>query len=650
MNSVYFPVQIAALIRRLVNVISTLSLTNQYLLSRIQADNSSPQFVQRPSKQSASLFTQPDTGWNWLISAYKLQWSNFVELANSASRNLADTPEHVSLDPLVPGASQVFLNANPKHSSGLTERNHHPGPESGTLLNAKHTILSGLTSAAATGSTSPLVRSSFDGGRNSSEHPPQFPQNVSESQDTIHRLIRNPVLLNPVRAPRYPIVLCHGLYGFDVRGPAAFPSLRMHYWANVLSILQKKLGADVIVTTVPGTGSVASRAKNLDRLLQVKARGRGINLIAHSMGGLDCRHLITHLGPTEYVPLSLTSISTPHRGSPFMDWCAQHLGLGRRQQESTDTPSRDAHQKPQPPSEVPTAEPNGESEKREATFSLSLSSLPSSFTTLLLSVLDSPAYANLTSSYLNDVFNPATPDDPRVKYFSVVSRADDLNIWHPLWLPKVILDDAEKMAKDRLKAAAGDKSYNPGIPPWEQEDRWGNDGLVTVQSARWGEFLGILEGCDHWEIRGARGMEFNVDFPSVPLAGITNRVGGEGWALGDWSRFIGAWRQERHSSGELKLASAPGKAAEPAPSTRETRRERDQIREGGHYDPVVKASTDKLSAVFDWMVDQVPTPANALSSNDKVQTKKPVKSDLATKLDLEKFYIALTRKLYDEGL
>jgi triacylglycerol lipase len=78
----------------------------------------------------------------------------------------------------------------------------------------------------------------------------------------------NPTLLNPVRAPRYPIVLCHGtclvgqnptpihcatgLYGFDVRGPAAFPSLRMHYWANVLSILQKKLGADVIVTTVPG--------------------------------------------------------------------------------------------------------------------------------------------------------------------------------------------------------------------------------------------------------------------------------------------------------------------------------------------------------------------------------------------------------------
>lgn len=73
------------------------------------------------------------------------------------------------------------------------------------------------------------------------------------------------------------------------------------------------------------TGSIASRAENLDRILQHKARGRGINLMAHSMGGLDCRHLITHVQPTEYVPLSLTSISTPHRGSPFMDWCAVSL-------------------------------------------------------------------------------------------------------------------------------------------------------------------------------------------------------------------------------------------------------------------------------------------------------------------------------------
>jgi triacylglycerol esterase/lipase EstA (alpha/beta hydrolase family) len=70
------------------------------------------------------------------------------------------------------------------------------------------------------------------------------------------------------------------------------------------------------------TGSIISRAITLDQQLQTKAHGRGINFLAHSMGGLDCRHLITHIKPAEYTPLSLTTISTPHRGSPFMDWCA----------------------------------------------------------------------------------------------------------------------------------------------------------------------------------------------------------------------------------------------------------------------------------------------------------------------------------------
>lgn len=79
--------------------------------------------------------------------------------------------------------------------------------------------------------------------------------------------MNNPALFDPARAPRYPIVLCHGmcpciptplldplsgLYGFDVWGPAAFPSLRLHYWSSVLSILKHKLGAEVIVTGVPG--------------------------------------------------------------------------------------------------------------------------------------------------------------------------------------------------------------------------------------------------------------------------------------------------------------------------------------------------------------------------------------------------------------
>ncbi len=89
--------------------------------------------------------------------------------------------------------------------------------------------------------------------------------------DLIHQLLGSPALYNPLRKPRQPIVLCHGgffhstrrsygfaytkvtgLYGFDTRGPASFPSIRVEYWSNVLKVLRDKLGAEVIVTSVPG--------------------------------------------------------------------------------------------------------------------------------------------------------------------------------------------------------------------------------------------------------------------------------------------------------------------------------------------------------------------------------------------------------------
>ena len=44
-----------------------------------------------------------------------------------------------------------------------------------------------------------------------------------------------------------------------------------------------------------------------------------VNLIAHSMGGLDARYLISRLGMADQVR-SLTTISTPHRGSFMADW------------------------------------------------------------------------------------------------------------------------------------------------------------------------------------------------------------------------------------------------------------------------------------------------------------------------------------------
>ena len=294
---------------------------------------------------------------------------------------------------------------------------------------------------------------------------------------------------------------------------------------------------------------------------------------------------------------------------------------------------------------------------------LSIASLPSSFTTLLLSLLDSPAYANLTTTYLNTIFNPYTPDNPSVKYFSVAGRTSGMGIWHPLWLPKMVLDGFEQRERARLR------ELDHALATVDAE--WGNDGLVTVQSARWGEFLGVLEGCDHWELRGARGLD--VDFPSIP--------GPDGWNLGDWSKFVRAWKKEEKKAAREVGVGLGGQgvalaAVAAGAGPMEDRDPRDRPgKESMNADVVVKSSTDKLSAVFDWMVDSTPAkaalnPLSSASRGSKMEeegdsrteesereargrtksTKPAERNDLATKMDLERFYVALCKKLYDEGL
>lgn len=77
-----------------------------------------------------------------------------------------------------------------------------------------------------------------------------------------------------------------------------------------------------------------------------------------------------------------------------------------------------------------------------------------------------------------------------------------VNIWHPLWLPKLVVDDFEHRERQRLRESwvsdngeysEADSQYKP---LWARDEEWGNDCLVTVQSSKWGEFLGVMEGCD----------------------------------------------------------------------------------------------------------------------------------------------------------
>lgn len=127
--------------------------------------------------------------------------------------------------------------------------------------------------------------------------------------------------------PKNPIVFCHGLLGFDYLGPASLPPLQISHWRGIREVLEQN-GSEVLVTRVPATSSIKARAEMLMATIEEKFPGRNINLIGHSMGGLDGRYLISVLKPTKFKILSLTTVSTPHRGSPLADYVIDNI-IGR---------------------------------------------------------------------------------------------------------------------------------------------------------------------------------------------------------------------------------------------------------------------------------------------------------------------------------
>ena len=72
------------------------------------------------------------------------------------------------------------------------------------------------------------------------------------------------------------------------------------------------------------TRGVAHRAAELKRFIRERFPDDKVHVIAHSMGGLDARYMISHLGMEDRV-LSLTTVGTPHWGSTFADWGVRRL-------------------------------------------------------------------------------------------------------------------------------------------------------------------------------------------------------------------------------------------------------------------------------------------------------------------------------------
>jgi triacylglycerol lipase len=125
-------------------------------------------------------------------------------------------------------------------------------------------------------------------------------------------------LLRPVRArlvPRYPVVFCHGMLAFS-RLRFQVP-VEPNYFSPLREFLRQR-GVEALYPNVEPTGGVAARAEQLRDQIRSWSDGP-VNLIAHSMGGLDARCLIRRLGFADRVA-SLTSVATPHRGSALAEW------------------------------------------------------------------------------------------------------------------------------------------------------------------------------------------------------------------------------------------------------------------------------------------------------------------------------------------
>jgi triacylglycerol esterase/lipase EstA (alpha/beta hydrolase family) len=137
---------------------------------------------------------------------------------------------------------------------------------------------------------------------------------------------------------KYPFILAHGLARPDHLIDSIFNSLslsiydlsfvsdRFHYFKGIASFL-KKHGIEVYHSRVSFAADVDTRAEDLKneviRILDKNGQKKA-HIIAHSMGGLDARHMIVKEKMEDKVA-SLTTISTPHHGTSAADWA---LGQG----------------------------------------------------------------------------------------------------------------------------------------------------------------------------------------------------------------------------------------------------------------------------------------------------------------------------------
>lgn len=223
---------------------------------------------------------------------------------------------------------------------------------------------------------------------------------------------------------KYPIFLCHG---FGAIGALVKPSP-----LHDPCMLMREHGIVAFAPNVVPYASIETRAKNWVRLIRQVCDEHGfekVNVVAHSMGGLDMRHALCHLDISDRIA-SLTTVATPHRGTYLADLVLKTPEiLTERLSEVVDWFGNNVYPK----------------EKSNAIGSVE----------------------QLTQGYIKDCFNKETPDNPEVPIFSYAASVGKGTNYplNPIF-----------------------KFQNSQIYEHEGE----NDSFVSIESAKWGTYLGSV--------------------------------------------------------------------------------------------------------------------------------------------------------------
>jgi triacylglycerol lipase len=258
------------------------------------------------------------------------------------------------------------------------------------------------------------------------------------------------------------IVLAHGIVGFE-------KILHISYFNGIKEHLEKKFQAKVITPAVHPIKGIKNRGKELkEKILQALGKtntsptlnpNEKIHIIAHSLGGLDSRWLLSPNNPdniAEHV-ISLTTIGTPHTGSPIADlfYSLIYGKLSNLIIKKLETKTREKFKE----------------------------------TELLDSLKD------LTTASL-ETFNKEFIDNPTIKYFCIAGCGRNRSMTGLL----------------RLNFFKTSLFFQPTYQYIKLIKKEENDGLVTLSSAKRQNWKNIDEPwqADHTELIG-----HNLDFPVI---------------------------------------------------------------------------------------------------------------------------------------